>query len=135
MSKAEQQLAEETLAILRHQAQATTELMARLGGQIINNVLEVFSGTFPAAGYFARGYGVAIGAVTVDNLAAAATLVTVSSAGPSDSAPSGVGTYVIDGGQCRTVPIGGRQVTIYGTEGQRFCFIAYTAAARPVTGG
>lgn len=132
-SAAEKALSSELLAELRHNAQTTTEFMERLGGQIVNNVLEVWSGVFPADGVLTREYNVAAGSITVNHLGNAANIVTVSSAGPGSSAPTGTGTYVLAGGTERTVPLASRQVTLYGTAADRVSFAVYTAGPRPVS--
>lgn len=130
--EAQRVLTAELLAALRHQAQASTEFMERLGGQIVNNILEQWSGTFDATGIITRDYGVAAGTVTVNNLGAAGHIITVSSSGQGGSAaPSGTGTGLVDGGTERTVPLGSRTMTLYGTNGDRVSFYVTTRAITP----
>jgi hypothetical protein len=130
---ADKALTAELLESLRHQAQTTTEWMERLAGQAINNVLEVWSGTFDTTGVITREYSVAAGAIEVSNLGVAANLVTVSSSAPGSGAPSGTGTYVIAGATRRTIALASRTVTLYGTAGDRIAFQVFTAGPRPVT--
>lgn len=123
----------ELLAELRHNAQSQTEFMERLGGQIINNTLEVFSGQFDATGVFSRNWKVAAGSVVVNNLGVAGHRITVSTTAPGSVAPTGTGTFLIDGGTSRTVPLASHNLTLYGTAGDFFSYAAFTAAVRPGT--
>lgn len=125
-------LSAELLAALRHQAQTQTDFLERLAGQIINNVLEVWSGIFDATGVMSRDYNVAAGCIYVANLGVAGHLITVSSAAPGAVAPSGTGTFLIDGGTARTVPLASRNLTLYGTAADRVAFAVFTAPPRPV---
>lgn len=130
----ERTLLQEQLDALKHLAATMTEIAGRWSGQIVNNVLQVFTGTFPAEGYISAEYGAAIGAVTVTNLDDTVT-ITVVSGGASGSAPtSGTGVHKVPPRQTVTVPIGAHQFTIYGTAADEVSFVAYTAAARPVSG-
>jgi len=133
---AQRLLAVEQLEGWRHFAQTQTEFMERLAGQAINHVLEVFTATFPVGGQISRDYAVAAGAVEVNNLAAAANIVTVSSGSPGELAPTGgVGVYLVAGGTSRTVAIASRQFTLYGTEGDEVSVQVFTAGLRPAAGG
>jgi hypothetical protein len=123
----------EMLADFRHWAQTSTEFMERLAGQTINNVLEIFSGVFDATGQFSRDYQVAAGALLVNNLGIAGHRITVSTAGPGSSAPTGTGTYLVDGGTSRTVPLASRAFTLYGTAADAFSIAVFTAAVIPGT--
>jgi hypothetical protein len=127
-------LTAELLEALRDHAQHSTEFMRRVAGQSVNNVLEVFSGTFPTEGYITRDYAVAAGCIEVNNLGIAGHIVTVVSSGPGGTtAPTGQGSYVIDGGTVRTVAVASRHITIWGTSGDRFAFQTFTAAIVPGT--
>lgn len=124
----------ELLAELRHFAQTSTQFMERLAGQAVNNVLDVFSGTFPTSGEFDRSYDVAAGAITVNNLGAAGHIITVVSDTPGAAAPpGGTGVYFVDGGTSRTVPLASHKFTVWGTAGDKVSFAVYTAAVVPGT--
>lgn len=131
----------ELFEALRHHAQTNTEWLERLGGQIVNHTLEVWSGAFGDTGYISLQWGVAAGSIYVRNLGVAEAgvdphIVTVSAAGPSagGSVPSGLGTALIPAGQGDTVPLASRQATIYGTPDDLVWFAAFTAGVRPVAG-
>lgn len=133
MNKTERELQATLMEQLRHYAQTTTEFAAQLAGQAVNDVLEVFTGTLPPEGYITRTYHVAAGAIEVSNWGVAANFMTVRAGGPAGSVPSGTGCYVIAGGASRTVPLASRELTIWGTAGDRFSFAVFTAAVRPST--
>lgn len=133
MSKAEQILAGEMLAELRRIAATTTEWAERLGALVTNHVLEVFTLTFPAAGYIDREYQVAAGCVVVDNQSGSNT-VTVSSAGPGGVTPTGTGTVRVPAGKVRVVNVASRHVTIYGTAGDYVTVQVLTTGALPTLG-
>lgn len=135
--EAERVLTAELLEALRHQAQTTTEFMERLGGQIINNVLDVFTATFATDGVITREYNVAAGSVEVCNDLNTNT-VTVSSApaggGIAGSAPGGgTGVFKVKGGATRTVALASRTLSLYGTSGDTISVQVFTAAVRPGT--
>jgi len=130
---ADRVLQAEMLAEFRHYAQTSTEFMERLAGQTINNVLEIFSGVFDATGQISRDYSVAAGSITVNNLGVAGHRITVSTSTPGGGAPTGTGTYLVDGATSRTVPLAARQFTLYGTAGDAFAFAVFTAAVAPGT--
>ena len=130
---ADKVLQAELLAELRHHAQTSTEFLERLAGQTVNHVLEIFSGVFDATGQFARDYQVAAGSITVNNLGIAGHRITVSTSTPGGSAPTGTGTYLIDGGTSRTVPLAAREFTLYGTASDAFAIAVFTAAVVPGT--
>lgn len=133
-SAAEKVLTAELLSALRDHAQTSTEFMRRLAGQSVNNVLDVYSGVFPAEGYITREYNVAAGCVQVSNLGIAGHIVTVVSSGPGGTTPpTGLGSYVIDGGTARTVAVASRVITIWGTAGDRFAFQVFASAVEPGT--
>lgn len=134
MGKQERELVAELLDALRQQAQTTTEFMARLGGQVINDVLEVATLVIPTEGFIARDYSVAAGCIDVSNLGVAANLMTVTSGGPGAAAPpSGTGVYIIAGGSRRTVSLASHQFTIWGTAGDKVSFQVFTSAISPST--
>lgn len=130
----ERALGAELLEALRHQANTQTEWLERLAGQLVNHVLEVWSGTIGADGYIAREYGVAAGSVLVqNNSTTAGHNVTVSSGSPVGSdAPSGLGTWVIPPGACQVVPLASRELTIYGTADDTVGFQVFTSLVQPV---
>lgn len=133
MNAQERDLVAGLLQQLEHYAQTTTEFAAQLAGQAINDTLEVFTGVIPAEGFFTREYGVAAGSIEVSNWGVAANFMTVTSGGPSGSVPVGTGSYVIAGGQSRTVALASRQFTIWGTIGDKVAFQVFTGAVRPTT--
>lgn len=130
---ADKVLQAELLAELRHHAQTSTQFLERLAGQAVNSVLEVFSGVFDATGQVSRDYAVAAGAITVNNLGIVGHRITVSTATPGAVAPTGTGTYLVDGTTSRTVPLAARQFTLYGTAGDAYAFAVFTAAVVPGT--
>jgi hypothetical protein len=129
-------LTAEQLGVLRHQAQATTEFMERLGGQIVNNVLEVWSGVIPTEGYRTFNYSVAAGSVNVfyraaDPVATPDVFVTVATTGNNGSTPTGTGTQLVQTGLERTVALASREFTIFGTAGGYLSVQVFTASVRP----
>jgi hypothetical protein len=132
----EQQLLLEGLAQVRHQMQSYTEMAARLGGQLVNDVLEVYSGVFDADGRWTRQYHVAAGSVVVRNLVATAGHnIVVSSAGPGGTGgvSSGTGTWIVPPSTIDTVAVASRSITLYGTVGEAFCVQVSTRAITPST--
>lgn len=124
--EAERLLAAELLAELRDYHQRSTEWMARIAGGIVNDVLSVETATFGADGVIHRSWHVAAGIVEVRNLSTSAE-VTVTSSGPSSTAPaSGVGVSVVPAEDVQYVGLASHQMTLYGTEGERVCWQAYT---------
>lgn len=125
----------EMLSELRTIAQTFTSFAARLQGRLVNDVLEVRTVAIPTAGYVALDYHAAAGAITVSN--PGANTVTVVAAGPSPDgvAPAtGTGIYKVPGSAAaaRTVPVGSRQITIYGTTADVVSFVVWAAAPIPV---
>jgi hypothetical protein len=134
LGKQERQLVSELLDALRHQAQTTTEFVARLSGQVINNVLEVATLVIPAEGFITRSYSAAAGCIDVSNLGVAANLMTVVSAGPGGNAPpSGTGVYVLAGATRRTIALASHEFTIWGTAGDKVAFQVFTSGIDPST--
>lgn len=128
--EAERILAAELLAEFRYLSQTMTSFAERLAGQTVNHVLEVSTAAFDSTGYIFREYSVAAGCIEVTN--SGTHTVTVSSAGPSGSAPTvGVGVYVIPAGATRVVALASRQVTLYGTTADTVSFQVFTAPATP----
>jgi hypothetical protein len=133
VTKASDVLTAELIEQLRHNAQTQTEILERLGGQVVNHILEGGKFTFDTSAVFQRDFPTAIGSVTVSNIGA--NTVTIASGQAAGSAPtSGIGVYDVPAGAVRTYPIGGHTVTFYGTNGQAFCYVISTAAIQPVAG-
>jgi hypothetical protein len=133
MSKDERRLTAELLEQIRHDFQTQTQFAAQLAGQAINDTLEVFTGVFDATGQFTREYGVAAGSIEVSNWGVAANFITVTSGAAAGSAPVGTGSYVVAGGQSRTIALASRVFTLYGTAGDKFSVQVFTAGVRPTT--
>lgn len=131
--QAQQILATEMLGDWRAWAQTSTEFMARLGGQLVNDVLGVETCEIDAnASPISRGWHVAAGCVQVENHDAAATL-TVTTTGAGASAPAtGLGVYRVRPGQSRVIAVASRVVTFYGAAGLDFSYQAFARAPLPV---
>ncbi len=123
----------ELMAAAAAQLRTSTEYVAGLAGQVINNVLDVFTATFDSTGMITRSYAVAAGSVKVRNLSGA-NAVTFAAGGPQATVPTtGVGVAVVPLGVSDTVPLAGHEFTLYGTSGQSVSVQVFTAAVRPVT--
>lgn len=132
--ESERLLAAEALADLRAYAQTQTAFAERLAGQVINHVLDVATHVFGPEPTVPLAWHVAAGAIVVDNQGAGEVWVT--STGPSASPPTGgQGVYVVPAGQIRTIAVASRQVTLYGTEGERVCVQAFSAGILPGLAG
>lgn len=132
----EQQLMLEALAQVRHQMQSYTEMAARLGGQLVNDILEVYSGVFDADGRWFRTYHVAAGSVVVRNLVATAghnIVVSASAPGGTGGVSSGTGTWVVPPSSIDTISVSSRSITLQGTAGEAFCVQVSTRAITPST--
>lgn len=112
--------------------QGLTQVIARIAGRMVNDVLAVETVLIPDDdGYVMREFGVPVGAVKAVNLGT--DEITVHAAGPSSSAPTnGTGVAVIPAGSKDVVPIGGHVFTIYGKPGERVTVYVFAGAARPV---
>jgi hypothetical protein len=134
MGRAANALAVEEYEALRWLMQTHTELVARLDGQSVNDMLEVATYIFDASATpIQLQWGVAAGCIEVQNTAA--SLVTVMAGGSnSNTAPiNGHGVYPIEAHTRRTVAVASRQVTLYGTAGASVTIQAFTSALRPGT--
>jgi hypothetical protein len=118
----------------------STERVAGLTGQLINNILEVATYVIPAEGYVTREYGAAAGYVTLSPGQATRGYTIEAAPARSGAAPvsaptSGVGVFVtLPSTLPRTVPLASRVFTVYGTPGDSFSMVAGTAAPTPVLG-
>jgi hypothetical protein len=111
---AERNLTALMLAEIREQNALLTEFTARLGSQIVNNVLEVATRTFPNDAYLGMQFSVAAGVIEVSN--DSEHDITVSSAAPQSSAPTnGIGVYIVPAGERRVVNVASHNITLYGT--------------------
>ena len=109
-----------------------TSHFGRLMGRMVNDVLAVETVTFGTSGVIARDYRVPVGAIEVTNHADGTDVVTVVSDGPTDTAPaSGIGVYVVPITSTRTIAIGGHQVTLYGTSGEKVSFQVFASQITP----
>lgn len=128
--------AAEVLAQLRNLNQTMTEQAARVAGRMVNNVIHVATYLFVADAAGATpsvtiDCRVAAGSIDVVNLAAA-NVVTVAAGPPMAYAPpSGIGVGVVLGASHRTLAIGGRQITLYGTAGDRVSVQVFATAIEP----
>lgn len=118
-------LVAEMLQELRLLRATTTEEAGKLRGQLLNDVLEVGTYVIGADGTLSRSYNVPCGSVAVINLSTSEMAVTSSAPGPSAPA-GGVGVTIVPAGSWLSVPIGSRNVTIYGAVGARLSLQAFT---------
>jgi len=103
-----------------------TDIISRLAGGLLNNVLDVLYLPIPASGYLSRDYGTAAGSIVVANPASNDAL-TVTSSAPQATAPvSGPGIQPVPAGVFWSMPLGSRVWTIYGTPGQMVAVQVYT---------
>ena len=120
----------EAVSTLGASIETQTETMSRLGGQLVNSVLLVGTFFVPADGYLVRQFGVAAGAAWIEALDGS---LTVSSGPPSSPAPSvGTGVWQVAGSSARIVNLASRQLTIWGTVGDR---IGVQVVTHPALGG
>lgn len=132
---AQQAILAQILDELVHIRETTTAQAARLGGQVVNSVLEVATKVFPTDGHITLDFPVAAGSIEVTNNGAAANIVTVTSQGWRGDAPAeGIGVYRIPGGQARTVNVASRHITLYGTAADSVSYQVFAAGATPVAG-
>jgi hypothetical protein len=131
--KLEQIVASETLQAMRELRESTAELAAKLGGVLVNQVLDVRTMTFPTEGVLTLDYHVTTGSVFLENLGIGdVTLV----GGPaSDRAPGdGVGSAVVPAGAFQVVNIANRYLTFYGTAGSRISVQVFAKPQPPTAG-
>lgn len=122
---AERNLTALMLAELREQSALLTEFTARLGSQIVNNVLEVATRTFGDDAYIGMEFAVAAGAIEVSN--DSEHDITVSSASPQSSAPTnGIGVYIVPAASRRVVNVASRTITLYGTAADKVSYQVLT---------
>lgn len=126
-----QQLNAELLEELRYVRAHTSRTAELLATGVKNNVLQVGTGTFGASGMRQFAWQATCGSVVVRNLSAQSS-VTVA-AGPASVTPTGVGSWTIPAGCKDTVNTNSRVVTLYGTDGESFCYQAFTVGAGPGT--
>lgn len=103
-----------------------SELVAALHGLVINNVLDAETVKADATGIVEKSWTVPFASVLVDNVTAQPITV-VAGTRSTDVAPAtGKGVFVVPAGKARCVPLTGRALTFYGTNGATFFFAVYT---------
>lgn len=125
-------VAAETLQEIQLLRQTMTDFAAQLAGRMVNKVLTVETRAFPADGSpLTWQFQVAAGAIEVQPLGTNA--VTVDASGPSSAGPVvGVGVSVVQPNVGpRTVALASRQVTLYGTAGDRVSVQVFAGAIQP----
>lgn len=125
--QASREVLNQMLAELQRLNATETEMMARLhGGEILNNVLEVATYTFPAGGAWSKDYPAAIGSILVTN--GTAQPITYAAGGAFGGAPTvGSGVQIIPANSWLAIPVGGTTFTLYGTAGGTFGLQAFTS--------
>lgn len=124
-SVAQDALALAQLAELSARLQSQTETVERLVAGITNHVLYAGTILIPAEGYFLLNFGATIGAVELWN--PTANLATIVSGMPTDRvATNGPGVHRVNAGTFRSVNVGARFVTVYGTAGDLYGVHAWT---------
>lgn len=119
-------LAEALLQQMTYVAQHSSRTAEMLAVGVMNNVLEVGTRTFDAAGTVQLNWGTTCGSIEVVNHGT--TPVFVGSGPPSSSSPN---LPRVDAGIIRAINVGSRVVTLYGTAGATVGFQAYTVGASP----
>lgn len=103
-----------------------TDIMSRLAGGLLNNVLDVLWLPIPASAFLTRDYGTAAGSIVVAN-AIGNDQVIVTSSAPQATAPvSGPGVQPVPAGVFWSMPLGSRVWTIYGTPGDMVAVQVFT---------
>lgn len=112
---------------LRHAATTLTEFSARLAGQIINDVLQVATGTFDTSGLIALQFQAAAGSIEVCNNSTHTVTVASRGAEAGGVAPAaGIGVYQVAAGATRLVNVASHQITLYGTAGDTISWQVFT---------
>lgn len=133
--EAERILAAELLSSLRAMQATMTEFVERLGGRIINHVLEIRTRAFDTnATPIQLSYGTVIGALMVRAPAHAVTIATGPAAAGSAAPTAGLGVWTVPANTVETVPIGAREVTLYGTANDVVQYVALTSGPIAVAG-
>lgn len=126
--EADRVLLTETVEEIRYLRAHLTAAAERTGTGVVNHVLETRTITFDTTGIYSIEFGVPIGAIEISNVGNAT--VTVHAGGARNAAPTdGLGVYVINTLDTQLVNLASRQVTLYGTAGQRCCYQAYTVGS------
>lgn len=125
----------EMLAELRHAYETNTAVVSRIGGQIINNVLEVATYIIPAEGWVSGRYKVAAGCIEVENLGThEMAVIPRDNSGDGTPPNKGVGLRIVPANSCRVVSLAAHQWTIFGFVGDRVSVQVFTAGAAPGRG-
>lgn len=127
--KAQAMVSSQMLAEIQHALNTQTEQIARIAGNIRNNVLESGTYTFDASGVIQGRYKVAAGSIDVDNLSAANAMILVPRADSGGTPPSqGIGMRVIPKASFRpSLPLDSHDWTLYGTAGDQVSLAVYTS--------
>ena len=113
---AERILAAELLAEFRDFQQNMTQFVERLAGRALNHVLMVRTAQFGANGIIAVSFGAPAGAIVVRASGHTVTVVTGPPVGGSGVPTLGTGVWPVPAGAVDTIPIGAREITLYGSE-------------------
>jgi hypothetical protein len=132
-TEAERVLAAEQLVEARTLRETMTEFMARWAGQAVNNVLEVGTVIMPAGGLQSFSWQVSAGSIAIDNQGTHPMVVVAGGASGGGAPTSGIGVSIVPANSRRVVNVASRQVTVYGTPADVFCYEAFTKGATPVT--
>jgi hypothetical protein len=117
----------ELLQAVRGVVESTTALTSKIGRQgATNGVLDVVLLTIPAEGCWSNDYPVTVGSIALVNHGAAT--MTVHSGPPMGNTPPtvGRGVQLCQTGKDITMPVGQRELTVWGTAGQQFSLQVFT---------
>lgn len=127
---AERILFAEMLSRLETMQASMTGFMERYQGRLLNGVLAVETAIFDASGMISRNYHAPAGCIQVRN--PGTHTVTVSSAGPTGSAPPvGPGVWIMPAASRDVVSLGSTTFTLYGTVGDTVSFQVFSIGPQP----
>jgi hypothetical protein len=128
------ELTQEVLTELRAIAATSTEIQARLAGNVINDILEAGTALIGADGTWFTDWRVSAGALWIYNLGTHTMTLVAGSPSAAGAPTTGKGVFSAPAGKQFTVPFLARAMTVYGTAGDQFNYAVFTAPARPATG-
>lgn len=128
-----QQLLAELLHEIRYVRAHSSRTAELLATGVKNHVLQMGTIIVPQTGMVDFAFSAVIGSVKIRNLSSIDSLTVAG--GPPSTAPTGVGAWEIPPGCVDTVDVFSRQITVYGTWGDRFSYTVYTIPSGPTAPG
>jgi hypothetical protein len=124
--EASNSIAGQLLAEVRSLRATHSEYMAKLYGQIVNDVLGWGVSVLDADGFYTNNYRTVVGSLTITNYDT--TPITVASGSGSASAQptQGVGVMIIPASSTLSFPLGSTGFSVWGTATKTFGYQAFT---------